>query len=71
MRNSRNIKCFGGTFVHQMRVAIILQATESHSFMSIELYHNNRYDELCGHSNPDFWVSNIRYNVDTTSLGEA
>ena len=71
MIHSRTIKGFGGTYVHQDQNNRIIGSSKPNPFMPKELFHYNSYDELCGHSTPDFGGGYIHYDAERTIIGKS
>lgn len=71
MIHSKTIKGFGGTYVQQDSSKNIIGSSKPNPFLPKEIFHYNRYNELCGRSTPDFGGGYIHYDSDNNIVGKS
>ena len=71
MIHSKTIKGFGGTYVHRDADGSMIGSSKPNPFLIKEVFHYNRYDEMCGHSAPDFGGGYIHYDKDKNIIGKS
>lgn len=71
MIHSKLVKSLGDTYIHQDISGNIIGISKPNPFLIKQVFHYNRYDEMCGHSTPDFGGGYIHYDKDKNVIGKS